>query len=92
MTMRSRFTRLIGAALLAVALPTFSGAQGTAAPAVSAARQRADSIAKSFDKTEVMIPMRDGVKLHTTVFVPRGHAAALPFIFVRTPYGIAAGP
>src|SRR5678815_1400165 len=42
----------------------------------------------SFDKTEVMVPMRDGVKLHTNVFVPRGFAANLPIIFVRTPYGL----
>jgi predicted acyl esterase len=41
----------------------------------------------SFDKTEVMVPMRDGVKLHTNVFVPRGFAANLPIILVRTPYG-----
>ena len=90
--MRSRLTRLVGAALLAFALPAYGGAQAAATPAVSPARQRADSIAKTFEKTEVMIPMRDGVKLHTTVFVPRGRTAALPFIFVRTPYGIAAGP
>ena len=45
----------------------------------------------SFDKTEVMVPMRDGVKLHTNVFVPRGFAANLPIIFVRTPYGIEGG-
>jgi len=90
--MRRHYSPLLRAALLAIALPLFAGAQATASPAVSAARQRADSIAKTFDKTEVMIPMRDGVKLHTTIFVPRSHAAALPFIFVRTPYGIAAAP
>src|SRR5881409_2459884 len=39
-----------------------------------------------------MIPMRDGVKLHTTIFMPRGAGGArgpLPFVFMRTPYGIA---
>ena len=41
-----------------------------------------------FDKTEVMVPVRDGVKLHTTVFVPRGFAGNLPILMVRTPYGI----
>src|SRR5438105_10542035 len=50
--------------------------------------QRADSAA-GFDLSEVMIPMRDGVKLHTTVFVPLGAHAPLPIIFTRTPYGIA---
>ena len=45
----------------------------------------------SFDKTEVMVPMRDGVKLHTNVFVPRGFAGNLPIIMIRTPYGIEGG-
>ncbi|HEX5438827.1 MAG TPA: CocE/NonD family hydrolase [Gemmatimonadaceae bacterium] len=45
--------------------------------------------AAGFDLTEVMIPMRDGVKLHTTIFAPRGTHAPLPFILTRTPYGIA---
>jgi putative CocE/NonD family hydrolase len=92
MTMRLLSRRFLRAALLAAALPSFVSAQTTASPAVSAARQRADSIAQSFDKSDVMIPMRDGVKLHTTIFVPKSHAAALPIIFVRTPYGISAAP
>jgi hypothetical protein len=45
----------------------------------------------AFDKTETMIAMRDGVKLHTNVFVPRGFATNLPIILVRTPYGIEGG-
>jgi uncharacterized protein len=45
----------------------------------------------SFDKTEVMVAMRDGVKLHTNIFVPKGFAGNLPIIMVRTPYGIEGG-
>ncbi|MEP6689565.1 MAG: CocE/NonD family hydrolase, partial [Gemmatimonadaceae bacterium] len=41
-----------------------------------------------YDKTEIMVPMRDGVKLHTAIHVPQGVAGDLPFLFVRTPYGI----
>ncbi len=52
------------------------------------AAQQPDS-APGFDLTEAMIPARDGVKLHTTIFVPRGAQGPLPFIFTRTPYGIA---
>ncbi len=44
-----------------------------------------------FDKTETMVAMRDGVKLHTNIFVPRGFAGNLPIIMVRTPYGIEGG-
>jgi putative CocE/NonD family hydrolase len=50
--------------------------------------QQPDSAA-GFDLTEVMIPARDGVKLHTTIFLPRGAPGPLPIIFTRTPYGIA---
>src|SRR6266513_508511 len=42
----------------------------------------------SFDRHEAMVPMRDGVKLHTSWYVPRNITGPLPIIFSRTPYGI----
>jgi putative CocE/NonD family hydrolase len=44
--------------------------------------------ADSFDyvKREVMIPMRDGVKLQTLILIPRG-AQRAPILLTRTPYG-----
>jgi uncharacterized protein len=42
-----------------------------------------------FDKTEVMIPMRDGVKLHTEFYTPKNASQPLPILLTRTPYGIA---
>ena len=41
-----------------------------------------------FDKIEQMIPMRDGVKLHTIIYSPKSHREPLPILFNRTPYGI----
>ena len=41
-----------------------------------------------FDKIEQMVPMRDGVKLHTIIYAPKNHSEAMPIIFNRTPYGI----
>jgi Predicted acyl esterases len=40
-----------------------------------------------FDHTrrEVMIPMRDGVKLHTVILIPKG-AKQAPILLTRTPY------
>ena len=38
-----------------------------------------------FDKREVMIPMRDGVKLKTFILVPKG-ATRAPLLMTRTPY------
>jgi putative CocE/NonD family hydrolase len=39
-------------------------------------------------KREVMIPMRDGVKLQTVILIPRG-AQRAPILLTRTPYGAA---
>ncbi|WP_229261893.1 CocE/NonD family hydrolase [Duganella guangzhouensis] len=36
-------------------------------------------------KREVMIPMRDGVKLHTVIVIPKG-AQHAPIVLTRTPY------
>ena len=44
--------------------------------------------ADRFQVTDVMVPMRDGVKLHTKIFVPKDQAEPLPFIMKRTPYGV----
>jgi hypothetical protein len=43
-----------------------------------------------FVRQEVMIPMRDGVRLQTAIFVPRNAAGPLPFLLERTPYGVPA--
>jgi len=47
-----------------------------------------DPTADQFAIRDVMIPMRDGVKLHTTIYTPKDQAAPLPLIMKRTPYGI----
>jgi putative CocE/NonD family hydrolase len=43
---------------------------------------------KLYKKTSAMIPMRDGVKLNTTIYTPIGAWSNLPFIIQRTPYGV----
>src|SRR5258708_27543979 len=43
-----------------------------------------------FDKTEVMIAARDGVKLHTEIYSPKDAKEALAIVLERTPYGIAS--
>jgi len=49
-------------------------------PGYEAPQERADYI-----KRVVMIPMRDGVRLHTVIVVPKG-ASKAPIILTRTPY------
>ena len=42
----------------------------------------------TFKRTEVMIPMRDGVKLFTVILQPEQQSGPLPLILTRTPYGV----
>ena len=46
-----------------------------------------EPVTDSFDyvRRDVMIPMRDGVKLHTVILVPKG-AKGAPILLTRTPY------
>ncbi|MGB7437927.1 MAG: CocE/NonD family hydrolase [Candidatus Acidiferrum sp.] len=62
--------------------------------AVNAQDQRTPrpDLPKLFEKKEVMIPMRDGVKLHTEIYTPREAHEALPMLMERTPYGVSGGP
>ena len=41
-----------------------------------------------FTRSDKMIAMRDGVRLHTQVFTPTQVSEPLPILFLRTPYGI----
>ena len=41
-----------------------------------------------YQRTEVMIPMRDGVKLYAVILKPADIDAPLPFLIQRTPYGV----
>ncbi len=41
-----------------------------------------------FTRQEVMIPVRDGVHLETVIFTPKQISAPLPFLMMRTPYGV----
>ncbi len=60
------------------------------APAMSKAQDElAKYIKDNYVKTEVMIPMRDGVKLFTSIYEPKGKAEKYPILMSRTPYSVA---
>src|ERR1035438_644657 len=59
-------------------------------PQAAGAQQLVHDYATVFDKTEVMIPMRDGLKLHTEIYTPKNATEPLPILFERTPYGISS--
>ena len=47
--------------------------------------------ATAFELKTFMVPMRDGVRLNTHVFTPKGQREALPIMLERTPYQAPAG-
>ena len=43
-------------------------------------------VANNFIKIERMIPMRDGVRLFTSIYIPKDENEKYPFLMERTPY------
>src|SRR4030095_1904556 len=80
-TVDQSFRMMLHRIVLAICVPVALAAQTPQTPAPNPAA--------AFDMSEVMVPMRDGVKLHTTIFAPKNATANLPIILTRTPYGIA---
>jgi putative CocE/NonD family hydrolase len=63
----------------------------SAASALAQSTPQQPNVADQYDRQSVMIPMRDGVKLNTEIFTPKGAATRLPIMYRRTPYGVGAG-
>ncbi|MGI8949962.1 MAG: CocE/NonD family hydrolase [Chitinophagaceae bacterium] len=53
--------------------------------------QNADSvwIVNNYTKKEVYIPMRDGIKLFTSIYIPKDKTEKHPILMTRTPYSCA---
>src|SRR5262245_58812123 len=77
--------RILISALLMFAVLT--GAQGQVKTLPNETPQKFEPTNDGFEyvRREVMIPMRDGVKLHTVILVPKGARSAL-ILLTRTPY------
>jgi putative CocE/NonD family hydrolase len=99
--------RLLAVCFVATMFTTAARSQSAPAAAPSAGAQtKVDAAAEQkarlaemlkeyhgpeYVRTEAMIPMRDGVTLHTVIVRPVGSdtaGAALPFLMQRTPYGV----
>lgn len=69
----ARFPFLLGIALLAAG-PAFG--------------QGKEAVLTGYTKYEYRIPMRDGVKLFTSVYVPKDDSKPYPMLMSRTPYSV----
>ncbi len=68
-------SRLVGVLLVLLA-PAPVSAQGVA------------EVKANYTKYEYRIPMRDGVRLHTAVYVPKDDRQPYPILLMRTPYSV----
>jgi len=94
---RERFARMYGPRHLTEVPPRWRNAQtlgfalATALLATLMLPGRAAAwgfnVKERYQKSEHMVPMRDGVRLHTTVYSPRRSDEKFPFLLLRTPYG-----
>ena len=82
--------------LLSLAIALFLGSSRaqnvpSSASLPSETPAKAEAVTDSFDyvKRDVMIPMRDGVKLHTVIVIPKG-AKNAPILLTRTPYNASS--
>ena len=96
--MRTPLARALGVATalfagLSSLVPLVHG-QGAAAPPTAPAAAAVPSptppyVLKDFyQKREVMIPMRDGVRLFTIIYSPRDTSRTYPFLVTRDAYGV----
>jgi putative CocE/NonD family hydrolase len=80
-----RIVLLCAVAVASMSFPAaFAGQSEAAEPALQPGKS--DSGAYAF--TEVMIPMRDGIRLQTVIITPIGVNTPLPILLRRTPYGV----
>ncbi len=73
-------TWLLLCCVLVIAAATASAQTRDAAPTFD--------IKEHYTKYEYRIPMRDGVRLFTSVYVPKDASRAYPFLIDRTPYSV----
>ncbi len=86
---------LCAAAVLSLAVPAWAAPAPAAGPAPATVSDipkdfKPDTSSYQYETRKVDIPMRDGVKLHTVIIVPKGVTHA-PMLLERTPYSADKG-
>jgi putative CocE/NonD family hydrolase len=89
MTFYNRYARKLSLLVASVYALSFSPSafaqSATTLPSESPAQVKPATDTFDYTRREVMIPMRDGVKLHTVMLIPKG-AKNAPILLTRTPY------
>lgn len=79
--MRSPFASLLVLLILVCGSAAF-------AQAPQAQTELAEYIRANFTKREVMVPVRDGIRLFTTIYEPKDRSQKYPILLNRTPYSV----
>ena len=53
--------------------------------------QSSEALKQKYDKQEVYITMRDGIRLFTSIYTPKNNSVTHPILLNRTPYDIEPG-
>ncbi len=72
--------------LLFLLTPAFVQAQKNDSPYPFTLSQDSAYVRENYTKTEVMVAMRDGIKLFTQIYAPKDLSKKFPIIMQRTPY------
>jgi putative CocE/NonD family hydrolase len=85
--MMTKNLRTLASVLTCLAVLSLTAPRAAAQTSRSETPQKFTPTNEGFDyvRRDVMIPMRDGVKLHTVILVPKG-AKGAPILLTRTPY------
>jgi predicted acyl esterase len=81
---------LANSMLAAITLLTFAYPDAQAQSPTPPSDPRADFIRANYSKSEIRIPMRDGVELFTSIYIPNdpNPATSYPILLSRTPYSV----
>lgn len=55
---------------------------------IGAQVEETNDVRERYTKTEHMIPMRDGIRLYTQVYIPKDPSEPYPIMLSRTPYSV----
>ena len=86
----TRFRRTLSLSLFALALFAPLAPQKSLAQTVPVTPEPY-RVKDHYNKFEARIPMRDGVALHTVIFVPKDQTKTYPIMLERTPYSVPYG-
>src|SRR5215470_5825848 len=85
----SKWGGLTLASALLFAASVFVGWEIASAQEIAKEPPKEDYVKARYTKFEYRIPMRDGKRLFTSIYVPKDTSHTYPFLMVRTPYSVS---